>query len=371
MKILDKYILKQFVKNFAFGILCFLVIFILVDLFENLDKFIDKNLNLLLIFQYYLYFTPEILKLITPIGILMATLFTIGRFNNYSEMTAINSSGISLYRFSVPLLSVGLCVTLFSIFFNGWIVPVTNSRKFEIERKYLDKNKLPGIIQNLHIQDSENTIISIESYNENEQSGSNVSIQVFRKDNLSELQNRIDIRRMKWNEIKKEWILTDAEIRKFEAAGGTQTIFHKDTIGASAIPEIEKLYLSPAQIKKKQLKPDELLITDLKNFIDTMEESGQNVAKAKVDYYSKISFPFANIIILIFGISLVGSKKSGLAVQFGISVFITFVYLGFVKISQTFGYSGDLNPVLTAWMANIIFFSIALINVILSKIYWK
>lgn len=73
MKILDKYILRNFVINFLFGILCFVIIFIAVDLIENLDKFIDKNVPTDIIIRYYIYFIPEILKLITPMGMLLAS----------------------------------------------------------------------------------------------------------------------------------------------------------------------------------------------------------------------------------------------------------------------------------------------------------
>lgn len=371
MKILDKYILKQFTKNFLFGVFCFIIVFILVDLFENLDKFIDKNLNAGLILQYYIYFIPEILKLITPVGMLLATLFTISRFNNYSEMTAINSSGISLFRISLPLMIFGLFITLLSIYFNGWIVPKSNSAKFNFERKYLDKNKIAGLVQNLHIQDSENHIISIGSYNESDKAGSNTSIHIFNKDNLTRLDYRFDVKIMKWDSIKNEWKLINVTKREFDSSSADKISFF-DTLYVSAVPEIRKIYLSPVQILNKQLKPDELLLSDQEDLIRSLEESGQNVSKAKVDYYSKISFPFANLIIIFFGLSIsTGNRKSGAAIQFGLSILIAFIYLGFIKVSQTLGYNGEIGPVLTAWFANILFFILAMSNLLRKKIFWK
>ncbi|MBK8550927.1 MAG: LptF/LptG family permease [Ignavibacteria bacterium] len=371
MKILDKYILKQFIKNFLFGLLCFILVFILVDLFENLDKFIDKNLNAGSILQYYLYFIPEILKLITPVGMLLATLFTMSKLANYSEMTAINAAGISLSRISLPLIVFGFLITLFSIYFNGWITPKSNSAKFNFERQYLDKNKIAGLIQNLHIQDSENTILSIGSYNEPDKTGSNSSIQIFNDKDQSKLNYRFDIKTMKLDSDKNEWKLINVSKREFDSSL-TENYTFKDTIYVSQIPEIKKIYLSPSQILKKQLKPDELLLSEQKELITSMEESGQNVSRTKVDYYSKISFPFANIIIILFGLSISSNKrKSGAALQFGISILIAFVYLGFIKVSQTLGYNGEINPILTAWMANILFFSIAVINIMRKNIFWK
>ena len=88
-----------------------------------------------------------------------------------------------------------------------------------------------------------------------------------------------------------------------------------------------------------------------------------DAAKEKVDYYSTISFPFANLITIIFGVSITSNRrKGGAALHFGISLIVSFLYLGFVKISQVFGYNGDVNPILTAWLANITFLGVSLFN---------
>ena len=72
IKQIDKYIIVQFVKNFLFSVICFILIFILVDLFENLDKFLDNKFTFGMVLNYYFYFIPEIVKLITPISMLLA-----------------------------------------------------------------------------------------------------------------------------------------------------------------------------------------------------------------------------------------------------------------------------------------------------------
>lgn len=371
MKILDIYVLKHFIKNLLFGLLCFILIFVLVDLFENVDKFLDKELSAFAIFLYYLYFIPEILKLITPVAMLLATLFLMSKFNNYSELVAIKASGISLLRFSMSILIFGAFITAASIYFNGWIVPESNSLKFNFERTYLDKNKISGIVQNLHIQDDKNKIIYFSNYNEREKLATNASVQIFDESDNSRLITRFDASAMKWDSVRKDWKMISVTKRSFDSSS-TESYFFQDTVYASQVPEIGALYISPNQIIKNQLKPDEIKLNDLDEFISGMEKRGQNVFKAEVDYYSKISFPFANIIIIFFGISIgMNRRKGGAALQFGISIFISFLYLGFIKISQTFGYNGEINPLLAAWSANIIFLLISIANLIKTNILWK
>ena len=103
MKILDKYLIKQFLLTIIFGLLAFTLIFVVIDMMENLDDFIDQNVSMDIILNYYLVFSPEIIKLITPVAVLFAALFTAGKAANLSEITAIKASGVSLFRFMIPI----------------------------------------------------------------------------------------------------------------------------------------------------------------------------------------------------------------------------------------------------------------------------
>ena len=72
MKKLDNYILKQFILTTVFGLITFMAIFLVIDLMENLDDFLDNNVTNEIIIQYYISFLPEIIKLMTPVAVLMA-----------------------------------------------------------------------------------------------------------------------------------------------------------------------------------------------------------------------------------------------------------------------------------------------------------
>ena len=104
---------------------------------------------------------------------------------------------------------------------------------------------------------------------------------------------------------------------------------------------------------------------DLKQFIMNQQRGGQEVARWLVDFYGKIAFPFASVIVVIFGIPFSSVKRrSGLGVEFGIALAVCFIYMIFLKVSQAFGYNGDLDPLLTAWLANIIFLAAGIYNLL-------
>ena len=132
MKILDRYIIRQFLIVFLFGLLAFIAIFIIIDMMEKLDDFIDAQAPTSTIVQYYIASIPDIVKLMIPVAVLLSSLFVTGRLSSQNELAAIKSSGVSLYRIMAPFLIVTFIICFASIYLNGWIVPYANQKKFYI-----------------------------------------------------------------------------------------------------------------------------------------------------------------------------------------------------------------------------------------------
>ncbi len=363
MTILDRYIVRQFVTSFLFGLVAFVLIFLVIDMTEKLGDFLDTNAETLTIVQYYLAFSPEIIKLMTPVALLLAALFVTGRLVGQNELAAMKSSGVSLYRIMIPFLVVALIVSFISIYFNGWIVPYANQTKFDIERAHLRRSLSSPSRYDIFFQEGRTRLVSIGYYDSNNRVASRVSIQEFSDTNLTMMARRYDAGMMQWREpteddsVQAGWILLNGTYR--ELAGGRSTLeyFENKPVG--------RLALAPADIEKKQRKPDELDYEELKEFISNQANAGQEVSRWLVDYHAKIAFPFASFIVVLFGVPFAAAKRrGGVALEFGISVAVTFIYLAFMKTSQVFGYNGDLNPLLTAWLANILFFAAGVLNLL-------
>ncbi|MBI4548848.1 MAG: LptF/LptG family permease [Ignavibacteriae bacterium] len=349
MNKIDWYLLKQFILTALFGLVSFTIIFIAVDMMENLDDFIDRNATVDIIATYYFYFTPEILKLMTPVAMLLSALFTTGRLSAFNELTVLKSSGLSLYRFMAPLLIFSLLASGVLIYFNGWVVPRANKKKFSIARVYFQKNIEFVSKNNIFIQDSKTRILSINMFDDQRNMAYRVSIQDFDPQDLTRVIIRYDAAQMQWNQDTPFWTLVNGTFREFNG--------NKETITPFTTQQIGPLNFTPEDIRKKQERPEEMSYTDLKRFIHNQQRAGHEVARWLVDYYGKIAFPFASVIVVLFGVPFASVKRrSGPGVAFGIAIAICFMYMIFLHISQAFGYNGDLHPLLTAWLANIIFF---------------
>jgi lipopolysaccharide export system permease protein len=348
VKLLDRYIIKQFLLSALFSLIAVLVIFIVIDAMEKLDDFIDRQAGLPIIAQYYLFFVPEIIKLVIPIAVLLSSLFITARMSTQNELTAMKSGGISLFRLMVPYLAVSLLITAASVYFNGWVVPYANKKKFAIERAYIDRNPGGPAQANIYFQDSPTRILSIGYFDESRGAALRVSIQDFSDTNLTVLTERVDASSMTWDPSAKRWIL-ERGIRRWFKDG-------KERLEEFATQSAGPMHFDAEDLRKKQEKPDEMDYFSLQQFIENQQRAGQDVARWQIAFYSKISFPFATVIVVLFGVPFSSvRRRGGVGVQLGISLLICFIYLIFTKVSQVFGYNGDINPLLTAWLANIVF----------------
>jgi lipopolysaccharide export system permease protein len=361
MKILDRYIVRQFLVSFFFGLIAFIFIFVIANMMENLDDFIDANAPIKVIVEYYIAFIPEIIKFMIPMAVLLAALFITGRLSNQNELSAIKSTGTSLYRIMAPFLIVALIISLTSIFFNGWVVPYANQKKNYIERMHLNRSVATNDRYNILFQEGRRRIVSINYYDPQAKCARQVSIQDFDNNDMTILRQRYDALQMQWtqpqedDEQKGSWVLLNGTTRSF--IDTTQTLVRFDSL------KVGKLSLTPTDIEKKQRTPDEMNYTDLREFIENQKLAGQDVARWLVEYHFKLAFPFASIIMVLFGVPFATSRpRTGAALGFGIALAVAFIYLIFTKASQVFGYNGDLDPLLTAWLANLIFLVAGIAN---------
>lgn len=356
MKIIDRYFVKQFLQTLLFALAAFTLIFVIVDLMENLDDFIDQNVPNMIIFEYYLYFIPEIVRLMTPVATLLACLFSAGKMANQNELTAVKSSGMSLYRIMAPFLGTAIVISLFSIYFGGYVVPMANKGKVAIETNFMKK----GIVlagSNIFFQDSGTRIVSIYYFDSHNSQASRVSIQEFSGSDLTKMISRIDTDRMQYDSLKKVWTCYI----------GVKRTFAGETEQAAQFSQLTLDYLNfkPADVIIKQQKPEEMTLSALKEFYENQSRTGNDPTRTLIEYHSRFSFAFASLLVVFLGLPLSTQKRrGGLALQFGISLLFTFLYLGFMKISQAFGKNGVMDPLLTAWFANIVFFIAAIINII-------
>ena len=100
MKHIDKYILINFLVIFFLTLGGLLIITILIDVIDHLNKFIDAKIPQSEIINYYYYSLPWFISIGIPISCLISTIFSLGLLQRQNEITAMKSSGLSIFRIS-------------------------------------------------------------------------------------------------------------------------------------------------------------------------------------------------------------------------------------------------------------------------------
>jgi len=343
IRILPRYMLRQFFSLFLFCLLSVVLIFLIVDMIENLDQFLDRDVPWKIIFKYYFYFIPYIVVLTMPVATLLATVFSIGGMARQNEMVAMKALGYSLYRVIRTLLAAGLFLSICSFLVMEFLVTYSIARQIEIEQTYLKKasRKKTWRLSNLAIQEKDE-IIYMSLFDSRQNKAYRIKIETFRD---NELISKIDAPTMKWD--GSSWTITNGYIRNFN--GETESaVLIKDTLRFD-------FSFNPKELVTAQTKPDNMGFRELRWFVGRVKRTGGDINRLLTEMHLRISYPLSNAIIILFSVPMAYKrKKKNMALGFGISLVVCFFYFGLVKMGQTMGQNGNMHPVFAAWLGNIV-----------------
>jgi lipopolysaccharide export system permease protein len=158
---------------------------------------------------------------------------------------------------------------------------------------------------------------------------------------------RIDAELAEWKEEK--WVFSNVLVTTFN--GGNFPSFSR--LATKVIPLTEK----PSDFKTIQEDAEKMGYVELRKYIKKIREEGYDASRYLVDMYGKIAFPCVSIILAIIGISfsLRSERSGGLTQSMGTGIVIGFSYWFVYAFSLSLGRSGTIPPLLSAWLANIIF----------------
>jgi len=359
IKKLDRYIFTKFITTLAMTSAAFLVIFFIVDLVENLRKILDSDAPASTAAIFSLLNLPWLFNISLPMAVLLASVLTFATLVRYNELVSMKSAGVSLYRLVVPMIILGIVISIFSFYF-GEIVVIKSSRKrFDIARKYSLKGAKRVALRkfNINFQEGKNRNISIGVYKFRDMKGERVNIQYFRNETLFQ---RLDAEEMIWNEENSKWIFKNVILRKFD--NENEVVFSSDMVDTIDIR------LTPAGLKVENRKPEEMSYWELGKFVQNLEANGIDARNWKVNHIFKISLSFTNFVIILIGIPMaVGREKGSIAFGVGMALFVSFIFYGFIKFGQTLAKQGILEPIVGVWLGNGVFLIVSILLIIKSR----
>jgi len=350
---LDRYVFAEFIKIFLVTAFGFPLLVYVIDLVDNLPKYLERKLTAADLLVNYVYWTPETMFNVLPAAVLFATVFTIGAVTRHSEITAAKASGISFYRFILPIVAGATLATGMGLVL-GEIAPSANARRLARIKETRDVN---GSARANFAYASEGG-------------------RVYKAGQLSVGQGvltRIEVER-KGSGADYPGMLVAADEARYRArpagavrdagggwvlARGTTHLIPSDT----AVLSFQFDSLVDRQMKERPRDlmvtpkaPDDMDFRELGRFIRAMERSGAEVNALRVSRMLKISIPATCVIILLFGAPLATStQRGGAAYGVGLSLGTTVLFLVLIQLTRAVGGKGIITPEIAAWLPSAVF----------------
>lgn len=360
MKILDKYLIREFLIPFFYCLFVFIFLYIIIDLFGHLDEILRQYVSVETLFTYYISFTPVILVQTMPISALLSILYMLGNFNRHNEITAMLASGISLYRLILPFLIIGLFLSFISLAINEKIVPMANLTSMTIKEEKIENNKNKTQNKETALKDvafygKEDRMFYVKNFNQKENSMSDIII--LEHGSGKQLKSRITAEKARFEDGR--WKFYNMVVYPIDESGQLTDgpVFYKEKI--FDLPEV------PGDFTHSNYQIEFMTFFELKDYIKRFKSSGYKPVKELVDLHNKIAFPLINFVIILMGIPFaLRSPRGGALMYIGASVGIGFLFYGLMAVNIALGKGGLLPPVLAAWITNILFSLCGLIMLI-------
>lgn len=357
LSIVDRYLTLELITPLLFGMGLFTTLGLSIGtLFELVRKVTESGLMLSAAFQVLLLKIPEFIVLAFPMSMLLATLMAYSRLSSDSEIIALRSFGLSLYRLIIPAILLGLVITGITFTFNNLIAPITNYQATITLEKALNQDK-PDFKENNIIypeykkvkreNGSRETILSRLFYAEefNGQNMTNLTILDRSQDGVSQI---VTAKYASWNIVENVWDFFNGTIYIIAPDGSYRNIIRFEH-QKLAIPR------APLDLASRGRDYGEMNIAQAYQYLQVVRLSGdeQKVRKLKVRIQEKISLPFVCIVFSLIG-AVIGLQphNTNRATSFGICVVLIFSYYLFSFFSSSLGIWGILSPFMSAWLPN-------------------
>ncbi len=348
LKKIDIYIIKKFLGTYFLSILLIVIVAVVFDFTEKLDNFIAHEATAYdVITKYYMRFVPYFANLFSPLFIFISVIFFTSKLAYDSEIIAMISGGVSFRRLMRPYFLSALFIAILSFALGSSIIPNSNKVRYAFEDQYV-KSRTKDLGKDIHMEISPDHYIYVERFRSRNYTGTKFSMEVFED---GALKSRLTSSSISYNRKTNQWRLTDCLMRTLNDDG--ETLVRSARIDTT-------LNLVPDDLVKMTRYYETMTNSELKAHIKRQQSRGvDNYTEFLVEKYRRVSMPFSALVLTLIGVSLSSRKvRGGSSLHIGIGFTLSFSYILLDTIMSSFAINGNADPMLAAWMPNILYFII-------------
>ncbi|MDR1407578.1 MAG: LptF/LptG family permease [Tannerella sp.] len=344
LKIIDWYIIRQFLGTFIFSIALMIVITVVFDANEKLDYFLKPEVTLHeIVFDYYFNFIPYFISLFSPIFTFISVIFLTSRLANRSEIIAILSNGISFRRLMAPYFISAFIIAASNFVLMSYIIPPASITRIDFQNKYI-RNKKIDYGSNIRLEVEPGVFAYFDSYRDGSRMGYRFSLDHFEDKTLV---SRLTASSIRYDSLYR-WTIIDYVIRDFEG------MHERITTGTRMDTT---LTFMPSDFLISENDGESMTNPQLARHIGRQKQRGiGNVQLFEIEYHQRFATILSFFIMTVIGVSLSSRKiKGGMGLNIGIGIGLSFSYILFSKISSSFAISGYVSPMIAVWIPNALY----------------
>ncbi|MCX7994614.1 MAG: LptF/LptG family permease [candidate division WOR-3 bacterium] len=353
MKKIYKYVLSSFLRHLFLALIVLIFIYIIINLFDNLGRYLSRNIPFRDIIVYYLYLIPSYTVLLIPVAAIIGVFFIFGYMTKYREIIALKAQGMDINNLFILILITGLFISVITFIFQETVMVWAQARLTRHRTLKIDKRPLPQETRrhNFFYHGEDNWIYYIKDFNPRDSTLKNVML--WKLDSRRRIVKRIDASSGKFSGY---WRFNNATVREFDSLDNEKISHYQEL----ELPELKE---RPVDFSRQPKPVEEMNFVELIKFVKKRTRAGEDVAKENVELNYRFSFPFITVILLLVCLPIsVILRRGGVAIGLGISIVLAFVYWGFIQSARAYGYAGLIHPLLAAWLPNIFFIIIGIIS---------
>jgi len=349
---LDRYIFVEWMKIFLSTAIGLPILLVIIDLTDNLQSYLDKNIPRADIALSYVYWMPQSMFQALPAAVLFATVFSIGTFTRHSEVTAAKASGISFFRLIAPILLGAMFAAGIDLVI-GEMVPITDARRNDL----LGDSKVGSGTSRTNFAYAAEYGRVYEALSLDVTKGTLDKLEIERKGAGADYPTVIiSSSGAKFSEKTAKWTLQPGVMHVLNDSLNFNMSFAQMTD--------RRMTEKPTDLMAKPRDPAEMRYKELSRFITSLERSGGDANLLRVELGLKIAIPITCLVIALFGAPLATStQRGGTAYGIGISLATTVTFLMLIQLTKAVGKGGFVSPDAAAWLPNAVFalFGLALL----------
>lgn len=362
MKIIDRYVLREYLIPLGYILASFCILYVLLDLCSNFYDFMEAHASpggIVLYYFYYLFavngFVPFIV-VVMPIALLLAALYTLTQFARHNELTAMCASGVSIRRLMVPFIAVGIVASAGSALILETLGPKATRWTADYRRNVLDPEKPERDVVNNFVYYSgvSRQHWVIRKLNKRD-AGQLTGVKVTRERQDGTLAEEIIAASAEY--LDGRWWFHGMQRREYDALG--------DPVGALTPPtdkpvEMADFNETPADFMSELMDVDFLSTRDLFRYLEehpTMSGAGR--ARREVDIHARIAMPWSCVVMILLSLPATagGVRRPAMrSVMFGLGALFAFYF--FLNLGIIAGKRELLWPWLAGWLPNLVFLGI-------------